>query len=98
VACAEANCSIEEAIEGSRGHQLPFHPILLGSSILSIVDYNAFRFRNGGLSRGGVSESVAKARVKSLSHWGYSQAEDAMDQEDKGWAMGLGRMTGNLMN
>jgi hypothetical protein len=42
-----------------------------------------------------VGESVAKARVESLFH---SQAEDAMDQEDKGWAMGLGRMTGNLMN
>ena len=47
---------------------------------------------------GGVSESVAKAHVESLSHREYSQAEDAMYQEDEGWAMGLGRMTGNLMN
>jgi hypothetical protein len=45
-----------------------------------------------------VSESVAKARVESLSRREHSQAEDAMDQEDKGGAMGLGRMTGNLVN
>jgi hypothetical protein len=76
----------------------PFRPIPLDSSILSIVDHNTFEFRNGGLSMGGMSESVAKARVESLSHSEYSQAEDAMDQEDEGWAMGLGRMTGNLMN
>ena len=31
-----------------------------------------------------MSESVAKVRVESLSHWEYSQAEDAMNQEDKG--------------
>jgi hypothetical protein len=42
-----------------------------------------------------VSKSVTKARLVNLFH---SQAEDAMDQEDKGWAMGLGRMTGNVMN
>ena len=50
------------------------------------------------VSRGGVSESVAKARVESLSHVKYGQAEDAMYQEDKGWAMRLGRITGNLIN
>jgi hypothetical protein len=50
------------------------------------------------VSRGGVSESVAKASVESLSHRECGQAEDAMDQEDKGWAMGLGCMTGNLMS
>ena len=77
---------------------LHFRLILLGSSILSIVDHNVFRFGNGGPLRGGVSESEAKARVESLSRREYSQAEDAMDQEDKGWAIGLGRMTGNLMN
>jgi hypothetical protein len=31
-----------------------------------------------------MSKSVAKARVESLSHREYNQAEDAMDQEDKG--------------
>ena len=45
-----------------------------------------------------MSESVAKARAESLSHRECGQAEDAMDQEDKGWAMELGCMTGNLMN
>jgi hypothetical protein len=44
-----------------------------------------------------VSESVAKARVESLSHREYSQAGDSRGQEDKGWAIRLGRMTGNLM-
>ena len=72
-----------------------FRLFLLDSSILSIVDHNVFRFRYGGLSRKEVRESVSKARVKSLSHREYSQAEDAMDQEDKEWAMGLGRITGN---
>ena len=42
-------------------------------------------------------ESVAKARVESLSHREYSQTEDAMDQKEKGWTIGLGRMTGNLI-
>jgi hypothetical protein len=49
-----------------------FRLILLGSSILSIMSHNVLRFRNGGLSRGGVSESVAKARVESLSYREYS--------------------------
>ena len=39
---------------------------------------------------------VAKARVKSLSHRECGQAEDARRYEDKEWAMGLGRMTGNF--
>jgi hypothetical protein len=46
--------------------------------------------------RAGVSESVTKTRVESLSYREYSQAEDAMDQEDKGWAIGLGRMSENF--
>jgi hypothetical protein len=45
-----------------------------------------------------VSEKVSKAHVESLSHKEYSQAEDAIDQEDKVWAMRLGRMAENLMN
>jgi hypothetical protein len=40
-----------------------------------------------------VSESVAKARVESLSHMEYSQAGGTMGQEDKGRAVELGRMT-----
>jgi hypothetical protein len=85
VACAQANCSVEEAIKGCiRRHRPLFRPILLDSSILSIVDHNAFGFRNGGLSNAGVGESVTKVRVESLSYREYSQAEDTMDQEDKG--------------
>jgi Mannosyltransferase putative len=43
-----------------------------------------------------VSESGAKARVESLSYREHSQVEDAIDQEDKGWALGLGRMIENF--
>ena len=51
---------------------------MLDSSILSIVDYNVFRIRNGGLSKGGVSESVTKAHVEYLSHKEYGQVEGAI--------------------
>ena len=67
-----ADLGFQLAINGCpRRHQPPFRPILLDSPILSIVNHNAFGFRNGGLSRAGVSESVAKARVESLSHREY---------------------------
>jgi hypothetical protein len=41
---------------------------------------------------------MAKARVEGLSHRRWSSREDILRQKGKEGAMGLGRMTGNLMN